>query len=628
MVRFRRIVLVVAVATLTTMAACTPPDEGGDGPVHAPPVAHISITLPTGDVPVVVTFDGSRSSDPAGRPLTYAWDFGNGDTSTEVTAFTTYTTRGSFTVTLTVTEPGGSSGAASVTVNTTGGGDDGDLDGDGYQPPLDCDDSDSTIHPGALDVAGDDIDQDCDGIDGTIDAVFVSADSGTDDDTCGPMERPCATIAWGIDRAPDLVTDQVYVSGGNYPGFHVVEGIDVIGGYGQDWQRGPTAAGSTAVIVDASFDASIGAPVAVVARGITANTRIAHMTIRGATADAGQNSYALHVVWSGTALVFDSVDVIGGTAGSGSAGSNGIAGWTGAAASGFNGENGAQFSTMCDATTRGEGGLGASATGLARGGRGGSGGTMDTYCNGLDMGLNATPGLPGAAGGGGALGGAGGAGLCQGSASASRGRDGVAGAMGADGTGGTGGAPGQRGDDGQLGTGGSGGGGGGGGGGSDCGTDSTGAGGGGGGAGGAAATVAGTGGSPGAESIAILLVGSSPTFVNVHVELGVGGAGGDGGAGASGQPGGAGGHGGLAAGDGGAGGNGGRGGPGGASGAGGGGGGGATIGVDTDSLVAPIGITYSGGVAGAGGNGGGTGSSGSAGAAGPVMNVRAAEADI
>jgi hypothetical protein len=38
-----------------------------------------------------------------------------------------------------------------------------DADGDGYSPPADCNDADLSINPGAAEVAGDGIDNDCDG---------------------------------------------------------------------------------------------------------------------------------------------------------------------------------------------------------------------------------------------------------------------------------------------------------------------------------------------------------------------------------------------------------------------------------------------------------------------------------
>jgi uncharacterized protein (TIGR03382 family) len=40
-----------------------------------------------------------------------------------------------------------------------------DSDGDGAYSPRDCDDGDPAVHPGALDLPGDGIDQDCDGQD-------------------------------------------------------------------------------------------------------------------------------------------------------------------------------------------------------------------------------------------------------------------------------------------------------------------------------------------------------------------------------------------------------------------------------------------------------------------------------
>ncbi|MFB6299001.1 MAG: PKD domain-containing protein, partial [Halobacteriales archaeon] len=59
------------------------------------------------------------SSDPEGGPLSYAWDFGDGNTGSGVTPSHSYSSGGSFTVALTVTDDNGASDTASqsITVN-------------------------------------------------------------------------------------------------------------------------------------------------------------------------------------------------------------------------------------------------------------------------------------------------------------------------------------------------------------------------------------------------------------------------------------------------------------------------------------------------------------------------------
>ena len=65
-----------------------------------------------------------------------------------------------------------------------------DPDGDGVCPPNDCDDSDGSVYPGAVEIPGDGIDQDCDGADEPIgdddDATGDDDDAtGDDDDSVG-----------------------------------------------------------------------------------------------------------------------------------------------------------------------------------------------------------------------------------------------------------------------------------------------------------------------------------------------------------------------------------------------------------------------------------------------------------
>ena len=66
-----------------------------------------------------VTFDGSYSLDRDGEIVSYIWTFGDGYSSTEVTVTHTYTKRGSYTVTLIVTDDDGLTGTETVTIEIT-----------------------------------------------------------------------------------------------------------------------------------------------------------------------------------------------------------------------------------------------------------------------------------------------------------------------------------------------------------------------------------------------------------------------------------------------------------------------------------------------------------------------------
>ncbi|CAN0598711.1 unnamed protein product, partial [Ectocarpus sp. 12 AP-2014] len=69
----------------------------------------------SGVAPLEVSFDGSGSVDAEGG-LTYSWDFGNGDSSTDADPVYVYDTPGSFTATLTVTDEGGLTASDQVTI--------------------------------------------------------------------------------------------------------------------------------------------------------------------------------------------------------------------------------------------------------------------------------------------------------------------------------------------------------------------------------------------------------------------------------------------------------------------------------------------------------------------------------
>lgn len=84
-------------------------DEPGD-----PPVADAGGPY-SADQGSAVQFDGTGSSDPGGGDLTYAWDFGDGNTGAGPTPTHTYLDAGEYTVTLTVTNDAGLSDSDTTT---------------------------------------------------------------------------------------------------------------------------------------------------------------------------------------------------------------------------------------------------------------------------------------------------------------------------------------------------------------------------------------------------------------------------------------------------------------------------------------------------------------------------------
>jgi glucose/arabinose dehydrogenase/PKD repeat protein len=86
---------------------------------NQPPTAVVTANPTNGPVPLTVSFDGTGSSDPEGRPLTYSWDL-NGDgtygDATGSTASYTYTTPGAYHPSLRVTDDQGANDTTSLTI--------------------------------------------------------------------------------------------------------------------------------------------------------------------------------------------------------------------------------------------------------------------------------------------------------------------------------------------------------------------------------------------------------------------------------------------------------------------------------------------------------------------------------
>jgi len=84
--------------------------------VNQPPVANTTGPY-NGTVNVALTLDGSDSTDPDGTIVSYSWDFGDGNVGSGATPTHTYLSSGTFTVSLTVTDDIGDTGATTTTAN-------------------------------------------------------------------------------------------------------------------------------------------------------------------------------------------------------------------------------------------------------------------------------------------------------------------------------------------------------------------------------------------------------------------------------------------------------------------------------------------------------------------------------
>jgi PKD repeat protein len=88
---------------------------GGGGGGGTGPTAAFTAEPPGGEVPLDVTFTDASS----GSPVVWSWTFGDGGTSNAQNPMHQYTTAGTFTVTLTVTDSGGAFDSTSQQITVT-----------------------------------------------------------------------------------------------------------------------------------------------------------------------------------------------------------------------------------------------------------------------------------------------------------------------------------------------------------------------------------------------------------------------------------------------------------------------------------------------------------------------------
>jgi glucose/arabinose dehydrogenase/PKD repeat protein len=83
---------------------------------NLPPVAVVEANPTEGAEPLTVSFSSAGSSDPESQPLSYAWTFGDGGTSTEANPVYTYMQTGGYTARLTVSDGVNTTLAAPVSI--------------------------------------------------------------------------------------------------------------------------------------------------------------------------------------------------------------------------------------------------------------------------------------------------------------------------------------------------------------------------------------------------------------------------------------------------------------------------------------------------------------------------------
>jgi PKD repeat protein len=94
---------------------------GSAGAANQPPTAVASATPDHGSAPLTVQFSSAGSSDPDGSIVAYAWDFGDGSSSTGANPSHTYTSVATFQATLRVTDDDGASHSAVLGIDVVDG---------------------------------------------------------------------------------------------------------------------------------------------------------------------------------------------------------------------------------------------------------------------------------------------------------------------------------------------------------------------------------------------------------------------------------------------------------------------------------------------------------------------------
>jgi endonuclease/exonuclease/phosphatase family metal-dependent hydrolase len=93
-------------------------DANSPPPPNQPPQASISVSATSGVSPLTVYFT-SNALDPDGVVMTHTWNYGDGQTSSEISPAHVYQAAGTYTARLTVTDNSGATASAAVTITVS-----------------------------------------------------------------------------------------------------------------------------------------------------------------------------------------------------------------------------------------------------------------------------------------------------------------------------------------------------------------------------------------------------------------------------------------------------------------------------------------------------------------------------
>lgn len=112
----KRLILLSVIASVAVgVSGCTSA-TAPQKPENKPPVASMEFAPTFGEAPLTVYFSAATSTDSDGQIVSYVWNFGDGTQGNGLFAEHEYTKKGSFVVTLTVTDDKGASSSTKGTV--------------------------------------------------------------------------------------------------------------------------------------------------------------------------------------------------------------------------------------------------------------------------------------------------------------------------------------------------------------------------------------------------------------------------------------------------------------------------------------------------------------------------------